>query len=184
MEPAAVTEYAVTARLFMMCTVLVAMAVIPLWPAFTDALEQGHREWAKTAFRRATWLAFLASLSMAVVLVLLGRPLVRIWIDPDAEPSLGLLVALGCWVVIMATLQPTAMLLNAAGVVKVQVIVATTMAVANLALSIVFTNWFGIVGPVVGSIVAYSVCTVVPLWLYVRHRFSWSIDSSAKVRSA
>jgi O-antigen/teichoic acid export membrane protein len=83
---------------------------------------------------------------------------------------------LAVWVTIVSVQMPLSMLLNGAGVVRFQVVAASCMALANLALSITLAHSIGISGPVWGSVVAYLVCTGVPSVLYLRYRFTWRSD--------
>ena len=59
-------------------------------------------------------------------------------------------------------------LLNAADIVRPQVAMALTMAVANVSLSIYLTHRIGVIGPVVGSLVAHVFCYGLPALLIAR----------------
>ena len=51
--------------------------------------------------------------------------------------------------------------------IRFQVVCATAMAIANIGLSIAFTKWLGVAGPVLGTVVAQTVFSTVPSLIYV-----------------
>ena len=79
----------------------------------------------------------------------------------------GLLVPFAVWGVIMATGNAVAMALNGLAVVRMQVIVASTMAVTNLILSISLAHVFGAAGVLWGSVIAYLGCVGLPYARFV-----------------
>lgn len=182
--PDAVAIYSVTFRLFALVTVVAALAFAPLWPAFAEALSRGDVPWARRTVWRSMKAGALWSLPAAALLVLLARPLVQWWVGAAFAPPLGLSVALGVWVVLVATQMPLVMLLNGAGVVRFQVVAATCMAVTNLALSVVLAHVVGVSGPVWGSVIAHTVCSGIPMLVYVRRRFDWTAGASVRPASA
>ena len=60
------------------------------------------------------------------------------------------------------------MLLNAANIVKLQVIMATAMCVMNLGLSILLVETIGAAGPALGTAIAQTVCVLIPSIVYIR----------------
>jgi O-antigen/teichoic acid export membrane protein len=60
-----------------------------------------------------------------------------------------------------------AMFLNAARVVRIQVVAASAMAIVNLGLSIVLTKQYGLAGAILGSVISYGLLVVVPYTLLV-----------------
>ncbi len=64
--------------------------------------------------------------------------------------------------------QPLAMLLNAANVVRFQVVIAVLMCVTNLVLSIVLVETVGVAGPALGTAIAQTVCVLIPSAVYIR----------------
>ena len=55
--PSAVADYAVVAKLFLIPTVLVGLALGPLWPAYREALSRGDVGWVRRTFRRSIRLS-------------------------------------------------------------------------------------------------------------------------------
>jgi len=163
-----VTQFGVPQRLFAMLLMLVSIALSPLWPAYGEALSRNDVIWAKQTLARTIRSSLTIVGPMALVLVLLGQWIIQIWIGPSVSPSWLLLAGFGVWVVISSAGSAMAMFLNGAGKVRFQVVTATTMAVANLLLSIFLTRLIGVSGPIWGSVISYAVILLVPTFFYVR----------------
>jgi hypothetical protein len=64
------------------------------------------------------------------------------------------------------------MLLNGAQVMRFLVVTAVVMATANILLSIALTARIGISGVVWGSVIAYTLFTLIPSWVYLPRIFA------------
>jgi hypothetical protein len=64
------------------------------------------------------------------------------------------------------------MLLNGLSIVRFQFFCWTSMALLNLALSIVLTRKFGVSGVVFGTVIANLLCFVIPSALYARRHLA------------
>jgi O-antigen/teichoic acid export membrane protein len=84
--------------------------------------------------------------------------------------SLALLIVLALWSIVAAVSLPIAMLLNGAGYLRIQTMVAVVSSLLNLALSIVFTRKFGVIGVCLGSIITQVLITI-PICSIAIHRF-------------
>jgi O-antigen/teichoic acid export membrane protein len=65
-------------------------------------------------------------------------------------------------------LQPISFFLNGVGQLRVQAVIAIIMAIFNLALSIVLVQHFGIIGAILGTIVAEVIIVLIPETIIVR----------------
>ncbi len=173
LAPADVTTYSLALRLFAIPGLAVSFVLAPLWPAFSDAFARDDYVWIRRSVRRAVLWGAGVNIPAALVLVLLGQRLVDLWVGPGevAMPSM-LLLSFGLWTAINTISGPLAMLLNGAHVVRFQVVCAISMALVNLPLSIVLTQWVGVAGPILGSAIAQSACIVVPSLVYARRLVS------------
>lgn len=171
--PSAVAEYAVVARLFSIPMLIVSLALGPLWPAYREALGRGDATWLRVTFRRSVRLAWAVAVPISAALVLLGVPLIAVWVGTAVvQPSFGLVLAFGVWTVLFAVGTAMAMLLNGAEVVKFQVVAALAMATTNIGLSIVLASRIGVAGVVWASVIAYSACTLIPTILFLPRLFA------------
>jgi len=165
-----VAQYSVPYRLFSIVTVVLAFFLLPLWPAYAEAAARGDVPWIRRTLRRSLQLGLAFNISAGLLLVLLGRWIIRIWVGPDVVPSTSLLVAFGLYLVVNCLHGPLSMLMNGLSVLGFQLLCWISMAVVNLGLSIVLTRRFGVSGVVFGTVVANFVCFVVPGWWYaMRH---------------
>ena len=165
--PSAVAEYAVVSKLFMIPTLLVGFALGPLWPAYREALSRGDVQWIHRTFARSIRLSLAIGGIVSAVLVVLGVPLIGIWVGGSVQPSFVLVLAIGVWTALNGVGTAVAMLLNGAQVMRFQVLTATLMAIGNVLLSIALTARIGISGVVWGSVVAFSAFSLIPVAVYV-----------------
>lgn len=160
--PSAVTQYAIPSRLALTGVTLLTVFLSPLWPAYADALARGDREWVLKTLRRSIVIATSVAVAGALLFVLAARPFVDLWSRGEVKPSLGLVLGLSCWIILGSAGAALAMFLNAAHVVGLQVVCSGLMATANIVLSIVLAQRFGVAGVIWGTVIAYTVFIVLP----------------------
>jgi O-antigen/teichoic acid export membrane protein len=160
--PAAVTQYAVPSRLALAGVALISVLVLPLWAAYAEALARGDVAWVLRILQRSLIATSTAALAGAVVFVSFGGPIVDAWSRGEVDPGWGLLVGLGLWLVLGSVGSALAMFLNAAHIVRMQVICASLMATANIMLSIVLAKRIGVAGLIWGTVISYTIFVVVP----------------------
>jgi O-antigen/teichoic acid export membrane protein len=165
---AAVTSYALPLRLFLLAPTAVILLVTPLWPAYGEALARRDLGWVRSTLRRSLSASVALTLLPSLVLVVAARPLLHLWVGPEVDPPVSLLIALALWAVISSVSNALAMFFNGANVIRFQVLSAAGMAVLNLGLSIVLVQSIGIAGPMWGSVVAQTVVILVPQLLIIR----------------
>jgi O-antigen/teichoic acid export membrane protein len=159
---ASAAVFAVVLRMFGLLTGLFSGGTQQLWPALVDAFQRGDLPWVRSRFFRvisatAGILGFLC-----LVLIVVGRPLVRLWAGPSLVPPMSLLIWMAVWTVYGAFISQVSYLLNAADVVAPQTVMAVAAALATVGLSFVLTQRMGLVGPVIGSFVGNLVFNGVP----------------------
>ena len=157
--PAAVTTYSVTMRVFLVVPALAGFVLAPLWPAFGEAISRGDADWVRRTLRRALRGGLLLSISGALLLALVARPLIHAWAGFRPPPLL--VIAASIWIVVMTTAAVLAAFLNGARVIRSQIVLALAMMTANLGLSIAFTRWLGVSGVIWGSVAAQSAVVVI-----------------------
>jgi O-antigen/teichoic acid export membrane protein len=168
---AAVAAYAVPQKLFSFIGMVVAMAITPLWPAYGEALARGDVSWVRRTFRGSIYLTLAISVPLCTVLALAGPWILKVFFGKALHAPLSLLVVLGIWGVVAAVSSPVAMLLNGASVLKVQAIIAVISSVSNLALSILLTRRFGVIGVCAGSIITQVLITLPACFVLIRNMF-------------
>jgi O-antigen/teichoic acid export membrane protein len=143
-----------------------------LWPAYREALSRGDITWVRRTFRRSIQLSLSVAGLVSAVLVVIGVPLIAIWVGGTVDPTFGLILAVGVWTTLSAVGTALAMLLNGAQVMRFLVMTAVVMATANILLSIALTARIGISGVVWGSVIAYTLFTLIPSAVYLPRIFA------------
>ena len=157
---AAVAAYAVPQKLFSFLQTVVGMAILPLWPAYGEAIARGDVAWVRRVFVGSFWLALAITVPLSTGMVLACPWILRVFFGKALLAPTALLVVLAVWVVINAIAVVTAILLNGAGVLREQMVVVIISSVSNLALSIFLTRSFGVMGVCLGSIITQVLITL------------------------
>ncbi len=165
--PAAATDYSVTLRLFLIVPTIVNMALLPLWPAYSESIARGDARWVRRTLRTSILIALSLSGVSSLILVFLGPSILRAWTGTDVGADLPLLLGMGVWAVLSNSFNAVAMLLNGATIVRFQIATAVSMMVVSLGASILGANLFGVAGIIWGTVLAYLVCTAIPTAVYL-----------------
>lgn len=150
---AAVAVYAVPQKLFGFVTTVVSMGISPLWPAYGEAIARGDVAWVRRIFFGSLWLTLGTTVPICTLLVFAGPWMLRVAVGKSLHAPMSLLVVLAVWAVVNAVSVVISMLLNGAGVLKPQTVVAVIASMSNLALSIFLTRRLGVMGVCLGSII-------------------------------
>jgi O-antigen/teichoic acid export membrane protein len=159
---AEVTPYSVAWRLCGYASMFQSMLVPSLWPAFSEAFHRGDLVWVNKTYRRLMRFSVLVVGVAAVVIGLVGRPLIRVWAGQAAVPGAWLLWLMCCWVVLLSYTVNQAMLLAATRRIRVQAICGALTAVSNLVLTIVLVQRIGAIGVLLGTVISYILFVLVP----------------------
>jgi len=142
---ATVPDYAIPQRMFSLISVLVAMLVTPLWPAYAEAISRDDIAWVRRTLGRSLRLVLIFASVASVTLLLTAHRIMEWWVGPSVKAPWLLLLGLAVWTVVECCGGTVAMFLNGAGIMRFQIIVASVFGVACLAAKVYFTLRFGIV---------------------------------------
>lgn len=165
--PEAVTQYAVPAKMFSVVTMLLSMALLPLWPAYGEALARGDSVWINKTLVRSLKIAMTVSGLVAFGLFLIGPDLLKNWVGSQIVPSRLLLLGLAVWAVMDAVGNALAMYLNGLHVVRLQVVVASIFALGNLGLKVILVREMGGAGVIWATVISYGVLVLVPYAYFI-----------------
>jgi len=165
--PQAVTQYSVPVRLFNIAPALLAMILTPLWPAYGEAIARGDVAWVKKTLVRSLVGALLLCGLPSLVLVAFGPSIIRVWVGPQIAPSFMLLLGLGVFSLLAVFGNSVAMLLNAASIMRFQVVTALLMGSSSLLAKIFLCRKAGLAGLIWGTNIAAIVFSAIPLIVYV-----------------
>jgi O-antigen/teichoic acid export membrane protein len=107
--------------------------------------------------------------AVALLIGLLGRPVIRIWAGPPAVPGRLLLWLMCGWVILLACGLNQAVLLSATSRIRLQAVYSLIGAAANLGLSIYLVRLIGVPGVLIGTLVSYILFGLAPQGYEVRN---------------
>lgn len=163
----AVTPYSVTWRLFTYTTMFQILALPSFWPAYAEAFSRGDRGWIQRSFHLNFGIGLASTVMLAIPLVIFGPWIIGHWAGAAAIPPFALLFWMAVWSVIYAVSASQACLLMGASRLRGQAIYTLLAAGVNLTLSILLVRRIGLVGVILGTIIAYAVCMIGPQALEV-----------------
>jgi len=160
--PEAVVQHAVPDKMFSVVASVLSMMLAPLWPAYGEAIARGDTDWVQRTLMRSLKVAALAACLMSFLLVFMGESLLRLWVGHDLHVPPYLLVGLGVWKVLETTGNAVAAYLNGAHVVRAQVFIAITTAVAALSFKLWLLPRWGVQAVPWSTAAAYFLFAAVP----------------------
>ncbi len=160
--PEAVVQHAVPDKMFSVVASVLSMMLAPLWPAYGEAIARGDTDWVQRTLVRSLKVAALAACLMSLTLVWSGEALLRLWVGHELSVSPYLLVGLGVWKVLETTGNAVAAYLNGAHVVRAQVFIAITTAVAALSFKLWLLPRWGVAAVPWSTAAAYFMFAAVP----------------------
>lgn len=165
--PQAVTEFAVTARLFSIVAVALGIALTPLWPAYGEAAARGDVAWVRKALLRSLVATGLGSLALSILAVVFGSSLLRLWVGSAVHPSFALLLGLGVSTVLMTAGSATAMFLNGVQAFRFQLLTGATLAVVKVVLAVLLARRLGLAGLAWSTVLAYGTVVAIPMAIFI-----------------
>lgn len=163
-----VSQYAVPEKMFSLVSAMLAIALAPLWPAYSEAFVSGDRAWIRRTFRRALLLSTATAAAASIALIVLSPWLMSKWIAGAIAPSFLLLLGLGIWKTVEAGGNAVAMYLNGAGVIRFQVVVAIVTGLVAVVLKVALVDRIGLSGTVWASTAAYLLFAALPMFFLLR----------------
>jgi O-antigen/teichoic acid export membrane protein len=134
-------------------------------------MTRGDIPWVKRTVVRTLVLTLLMTTGPALMLVLVGRPIIRLWVGDTVNPSLWLLAGLAAWTVVGALGGAVSIFLNGASILRFQIVCGTLMFIAALPLKIAFARAWGVAGLPWAAVLAYSIFVGIPMIIYIPRLF-------------
>jgi len=162
--PAAVTEYAVPAKLASLLGLVVTTLFLPLWAAYGEAVARKDYIWIRRTTLKMSFLGGLAVLIAAVIMVVLSGILIELWMGRSFHAQTTILIFLSSLSVLMAISSPSQMLLNSVGKIGLQAKAWLCFLIASVSFKYCLLPYFDIwILPLINS-VTYLVC-ILPIVL-------------------
>ena len=121
---ASVPGYSIPQRVFSLITMMVTMLIMPLWPAYGEAIARGDMTWVRRTLKRSMAASLVGTVIASSVLLLVAHRLIGWWIGPSISPPFILLLGIAAWVVMECCGNTLSVFLNGADIMRFQAIVA------------------------------------------------------------
>lgn len=115
-----------------------------LWGANGEALERGDYEWVRKSTRRMSIIFFCMTLSLSFVLLFAANPVATILLGQNLEFDPALIMGLCLMQLTLATISPHFMVLNAAGKVKIQLLIFAIYTPVSVIAKFFFCSLLGV----------------------------------------
>jgi O-antigen/teichoic acid export membrane protein len=165
--PTAVADYSVVQRLFSIPAGLAAVAFVPLWPAYREAISRQDIDWVRQTVRRSLMLAVATIVPLTLVLTVGGSALVEIWTSGTLSPSTNLYLAMGAFTIAYTLANTFGMVLNGALALRFLISTWCLMAALNIVGSIYLASRIGVAGVAWGSAIAVIAALLLPAVVFV-----------------
>lgn len=176
-DTGSVADYAVHQKYFTPVTLIAALILTPLWPAYAEALAAGDKQWIKQIFRK-TIRYFLIFATLASALLIVAAPSVlRLWVGEHVTANFWLLIGFGIWATCDLIGKTVSMFLNGIGMVKEQFWIAIAFVPVCLGLKVLFAHRWGPAGIPFATVLAYLIVHVAPYGFLVRRWFRESTNA-------
>jgi len=165
-------HYAIAQRLFSVIPLAFSLIWAPLWPTYRHSLAVGDQRWAMRTLSRSVVLAISLSSVAALTIALGFHDIVGLWVRAPFAMS-GLLIAgFAAWAVTESAGTAIATFLNAASVLKFQLVTACVFAVACVTGKVLaISHGYVEVVPWV-TLATYLSLSMLPFLLYRRRIFA------------
>lgn len=166
--PEYVTQYEVVFKLFSVITFAHTLITAPLWSAYTDAYHRNDLFWIKNMLKKQMVIFGLIALAVSAM-VMLARPIIKLWIGHEFEGPFSLLISMGLLVLVSAWNNIFGLILSGIGKIRLGSIYTIFTALLNIPLSY-FTAVkleFGVTGIVLGTLLSIAISSIIsPIQVY------------------
>lgn len=174
-----VSEFALPARIGLIFLMIVATACIPLWALFGSAISRGEYYWVLRISIYLSIFGALVIISVGLLTWLMIDWLMLAWAARSFDDQGLVVLGFVCMAVVVAITSPWNMVLNAAGVVRIQIIGWSGFVLASIIAKLVLIPSFGawIIGFI--SAISYFLFISLPIFFGGFRMLKASIDEAS-----
>ena len=133
-------------RICMTAVSMLAALSQPLWPAFTDAAHRADQRWIRRGLLRGSAIMTGIAAAGSSILLLAGKPLLRLWLHTDLGIGSSLLWAISIWIVTQTLVRTPILLLNAVHLIRFQIFMGLATTALAFGLKFVLAPYWGVGG--------------------------------------
>lgn len=167
MPISSVTPYAIARRLSELARVVAIQFVKVLMPLASQLDARGDRVGLQSLYITATRVVLMIFLPFAAVLMVLARPILVVWVGPEYGDAAVLVVILTLAGLMDISQWPGEQVLQGMARHHLLALMALANGVANISLSVLLVQRFGVVGVAFGTLVPMTVETLFFVMPYV-----------------
>jgi O-antigen/teichoic acid export membrane protein len=164
MSSAAVAVWTVPQRIAELLQRLTSQLNAVLFPVVVDSDAGGKPDRLRAIFLQGTSLSMVAIAPVAAVTMILAGPLVRTWVGDGFADGVPVLQLLTLVVAVRVGSASAATVLKGTGRHPLLAATQISMALTNLALSLLWIRRFGLVGQAMGTLVPIAAGSLFVLW--------------------
>lgn len=169
LSQAAYGDFAVVQRVFLAASSVLLAGLAGLWPAIGEALASGDTAWVRRILLRSYTFVFAVVGTTCIVLAFFMPQIVLLWVGMHTPPPMALLAVLAVWTMMEAMGNVSGVFLNAAGLLRAQIVLAVLMSTAAFLGKWYLVGKLGAWGAVLATLIAYSVISI-PMQIYLVSR--------------
>jgi O-antigen/teichoic acid export membrane protein len=162
-------DFAVVQRVFLAASSILLAGLAGLWPALGEALASGDAAWVKRTLFRSYAFVFSVMATTCLLLAFFMPKIVLFWVGMHTPPPAALIVVLALWTVTEALGNVSGVFLNAAGLLRAQIVLAVLMGTAAFLGKWILVGLLGAWGTVLATLIAYSVISI-PMQIHLISR--------------
>lgn len=134
-SPDKVTPYQITYRYFSIILLVFGIISTPYWTATTDAFTKKDKQWVIQSGKRLNIITTVIC-SAAILMLLLSKPIYKIWIGGDIYIPWSLSIAMSTYVIVLIISLRYSCILNGLGKLRLQLILTSAAALSYIPLSV------------------------------------------------
>lgn len=160
------TPFSILHKVAVMISMVVGMLCTPLWSANGEALARGEKQWVEKNTKKMVKITLAFSILISIILIITSKWFFKIWLGPDFTFSLPCLIGMCITQIILSGISPYFMILNAANVIKKQILIFLLFTCSTLILKFWLSHTYGVnIIPWISNF-CYMICIVpfVVIW--------------------
>lgn len=165
----AVASYTVTERLFNIIITIIAVALVPLWPALTEALERGDIVWINRTFKNTMFISLAFTIPVAVAMIFAAPYILKFWIPSATAPGVLLLSGFAIWKIVESMTSVVITYMNGLKIFKTQLCLMVLSVVLITPMKFFFIRAVGVAGAPWSMALGMTICILIPVFVLRRN---------------
>ncbi|MER9829155.1 hypothetical protein NKJ51_12310 [Mesorhizobium sp. M0134] len=169
-DASSVASYNVPERMFGMVSIVIGMALTPLWPAYGEAIARGDHGWVRQTLRRSLITAVPIAAAATIAIAIVGPYLLSLWVGDKIMIVPGLLWGFALWKTVETAANTFGAFLNGSNVIMQQVVISILTAIAALSLKLYLVPLYGVAIVPWSTAAAFLAFTILPYTIWLTRR--------------